>query len=80
LICEVKGLFGPENIGKLLLGVAAIIALAGVVFLLLDKLGLGRLPGDIIIRRENLTVFFPIATMVVISIILTLLLNFLRRF
>jgi len=73
-------LFGPENIGKLLLGVAAIIALAGVVFLLLDKLGLGRLPGDIIIRRENLTVFFPIATMVVISIILTLLLNFLRRF
>lgn len=73
-------MFGPENIGKLLLGVAAIIALAGVVFLLLDKLGLGRLPGDIIIRRENLTVFFPIATMVVISIILTLLLNFLRRF
>jgi hypothetical protein len=73
-------LFGPENIGKMLLGVAAIIALAGVVFLLLDKLGLGRLPGDIIIRRENLTIFFPIATMIVISIILTLLLNLFRRF
>ena len=71
---------GPENIGKLLLGVAAIIALAGVVFLLLDKLGLGRLPGDIIIRRENLTIFFPIATMIVISIVLTLLLNLFRRF
>ncbi|HAP32498.1 MAG TPA: DUF2905 domain-containing protein [Firmicutes bacterium] len=64
----------------MLLGVAAIIAVAGVVFLLLDKLGLGRLPGDIIIRRENLTIFFPIATMILISIILTLLLNFLRRF
>lgn len=73
-------MFGPENIGKMLLGVAAIIALAGVVFLLLDKLGLGRLPGDIIIRRENLTIFFPIATMIVISIILTLLLNLFRRF
>lgn len=80
MICEVRGLFGPENIGKMLLGVAAIIALAGVVFLLLDKLGLGRLPGDIIIRRENLTIFFPIATMIVISIILTLLLNLFRRF
>jgi hypothetical protein len=76
----VRGLFGPENIGKMLLGVAAIIALAGVVFLLLDKLGLGRLPGDIIIRRDNLTIFFPIATMIVISIILTLLLNLFRRF
>lgn len=73
-------MFGPENIGKMLLGVAAIIALAGVVFLLLDKLGLGRLPGDIIIRRENLTIFFPVATMIVISIILTLLLNLFRRF
>jgi len=80
LIYEVRILFGTENIGRMLLGVAAIIAVAGVVFLLLDKLGLGRLPGDIIIRRENLTIFFPIATMILISIILTLLLNFLRRF
>ncbi len=73
-------MIGPENIGRLLLGIAAFIALAGVVFLLMGKLGLGRLPGDIVIRRENLTIFFPIATMIVISLILTLLVNLFRRF
>ena len=64
----------------MLLGIAVIIALAGLVFLLMGKLGLGRLPGDIVIRRENLTIFFPVATMIVISIVLTLLLNLFRRF
>ena len=73
-------MLGPENIGRLLLGVAAIIALIGVVFMLMGKLGLGRLPGDIIIRRENLTIIFPIATMLLLSLILTLVLNFFRRF
>lgn len=72
-------MIGPENIGRLLLSIAAIIAVAGLVFLLMGKLGLGRLPGDIIIRRENLTVFFPITTMIVISILLTLLFNLFRR-
>lgn len=64
----------------MLLGIAALIALAGLVFLLMGKLGLGRLPGDIVIRRENLTIFFPVATMIVISIVLTVLLNLFRRF
>ncbi len=72
-------MFEPENIGRLLLGIAAIIALAGVVFLVGGKLGLGRLPGDILIRRENLTVFFPITTMIVVSIVLTLLFSLFRR-
>ncbi len=72
-------MFQPENIGRLLLGIAAIVALAGVVFLVGGKLGLGRLPGDILIRRENLTVFFPITTMIVVSIVLTLLFSLFRR-
>ncbi len=72
-------MLSPENIGKMLLGMAALIALAGLVFLLMGKLGLGRLPGDIIIRKENLTIFFPIASMLIISLILTLLLNLFRR-
>ena len=72
-------MFQPENIGRLLLGIAAIIAFAGLVFLLMGKLGLGRLPGDILIRRENFTVFVPITTMIVISIVLTLLFNLFRR-
>lgn len=72
-------MFGPENIGRLLLGIAAIIAVAGVVLLLMGKLGLGRLPGDIVIRRENLTIFFPITTMIIISILLTLFFSLFRR-
>lgn len=72
-------MFEPENLGRLLLGIAAIIAVAGVVLLLMGKLGLGRLPGDIVIRRENLTIFFPITTMIIISILLTLFFSLFRR-
>lgn len=72
-------MFTPDQIGKILLGIGGIIALVGVVFLLGDRIGLGRLPGDIIIRRENLTIYFPITTMIIISIILTLILSLFRR-
>lgn len=72
-------MFTPDQIGKILLGIGGIIALVGVVFLLGDRIGLGRLPGDIIIRRENLTIYFPITTMIIISIILTLIFSLLRR-
>jgi len=72
-------LFTPDQIGKILLGIGGIIALVGVVFLLGGRIGLGRLPGDIIIRRENLTVYFPITTMIIVSIILTLIFSLFRR-
>ncbi len=72
-------MFTPDQIGKILLGIGGIIALVGVVFLLGDRIGLGRLPGDIIIRRENLTIYFPITTMIIISIILTLIFSLFRR-
>lgn len=73
-------MFTPESIGKIMLTIGGIIALGGVVLLVFGKLGLGRLPGDILIRRENLTIFFPITTMILISIIISLLINLLRRF
>ena len=72
-------MFTPDQIGKILLGIGGIIALVGVVFLLGGRIGLGRLPGDIIIRRENLTVYFPITTMIIVSIILTLIFSLFRR-
>jgi len=72
-------LFTPDQIGKILLGIGGIIALVGVVFLLAGRIGLGRLPGDIIIRRENLTIYFPITTMIIVSIILTLIFSLFRR-
>jgi len=45
---------------------------AGVLWPWLTKLGLGRLPGDIIIHRENFSLYFPITTCIVISALLTL--------
>ncbi|MGI6319036.1 MAG: DUF2905 domain-containing protein [Dethiobacteria bacterium] len=69
----------PENIGRFLLIAGVILAAIGLVFLVLGRFGLGRLPGDILIKRENLTIYFPITTMIIISILLTLLFSLFRR-
>lgn len=68
------------DIGKLLLGLGALVALAGLVLMLWPNLPLGRLPGDLRFRFGGGTVFVPLATSIVLSLLLTLLLNlFLRR-
>lgn len=59
--------------GIVLLALGCILWLAG------HMPGLGRLPGDIVIARERVTVYAPVTTSIVISIVLTLLLNFLAR-
>ena len=52
----------------------------GGIFLLLGRLGLDRLPGDLVFRRGNFTVYAPIGLMILVSIVLTILLNvFFRR-
>ena len=69
-----------EGIGKLLIGGAVVLLVLGGVFLLLGRFGLDRLPGDLVLRRGNFTVYAPIGLMIVISIVLTILLNlFFRR-
>ncbi len=68
-----------EPFGKLLLIGGLIIAATGLLFLLFGRLGLGRLPGDIFIQRGNFTFYFPLVTMVLVSIILTFIINFIRR-
>ena len=75
---------GFPDIGKLLLILGLAIALAGLAIMFWDKLPfgripLGRLPGDINIERENFTFRFPLATCLIISILLTLLVNFFRK-
>ena len=73
-------LVGLENIGKLLIGGAIVLLVVGGLLLLLGRLELDRLPGDLIFRRGNVTVYFPIGLMIVLSIIGTILLNlFFRR-
>jgi hypothetical protein len=64
-------------VGKLLLIVGLIIA--GVGVLVMMGLPIGRLPGDFTIRRGNATFYFPVATSILVSIVLTLLLSMLRR-
>jgi hypothetical protein len=69
-----------EGIGKLLIGGAVVLLVLGGVFLLLGRFGLDRLPGDLVLRRGNFTVYAPIGLMIVVSIVLTILLNlFFRR-
>ncbi len=69
-----------SGVGKVLLVVAALIALVGVVMILAGRGLIPRLPGDIAIRRNNWSFYFPLGTSIVVSLILTVLLNlFLRR-
>jgi hypothetical protein len=71
---------GLEGIGKLLIGGAIVLLVLGGLFLLLGRFGLERLPGDLVFKRGNFTVYFPIGLMILLSIIGTIVLNlFLRR-
>ena len=63
-----------------MIGAAVVLLVLGGVFLLLGRLGLDRLPGDLVFRRGGLTVYFPLGLMVLLSVVGTILLNiFLRR-
>ncbi len=69
-----------EDIGKMLILFGVLLAITGGALVLFGKVpGLGRLPGDIVIQRDNFTCFFPLATSILLSIILTLLLNIVAR-
>jgi hypothetical protein len=69
----------PE-IGRILLVIGLVVAVVGLLAMLGVRIPFGDLPGDIRIGGESGTIFIPLASMIVISIILTVLLNvFLRR-
>ena len=63
--------------GKLLIALGVFLVIAGVLMVFAPKLPyIGKLPGDIYIKRDNFTFYFPIASSVLISIILTIILSF----
>jgi hypothetical protein len=64
-----------SELGKLLLGVGGLLVLIGVVLLLAARFGipLGRLPGDFAYRGKTVSVFFPLGTSILISIVLSIL-------
>ena len=68
-----------EGIGKLLLAGAVVLLVLGGLFLLLGRFGVERLPGDLIFRRGNLTFYFPIGLMILLSVVGTFVLNIVFR-
>jgi hypothetical protein len=70
---------GLEGLGRLLIGGALVLLVLGGIFLLLGRLGLDRLPGDLVFRRGDLTVYFPIGLMILLSVVGTIVLNVLLR-
>jgi hypothetical protein len=68
-----------ETLAKVLLGIAALLALIGVAILAASKLGLDRLPGDIVIKRDGFTLYLPLGLMIVLSLVATIVLNLISR-
>ncbi len=70
---------GIEGVGRLLIGGALVLLVLGGLFLLLGRIGLDRLPGDLVFRRGNFTVYSPIGLMILLSVVGTVILNVLLR-
>jgi hypothetical protein len=69
-----------QVIGKSLIIFGIVFIVLGAVFLLAGKLPwIGRLPGDILIKRENFTFYFPVTTCILVSIVLSLIFYFVFR-
>jgi hypothetical protein len=67
-------------IGKLLIIAGILLVVIGLAFVFADKIPfLGRLPGDIYVKREKFSFYFPITTSIIISIILTILFSIFKK-
>jgi len=73
-------MFGLSVMGKLLILLGVFIILIGLLLLIGEKIPwVGKLPGDIIVKKERFTFYFPLATSILISIILTVLFRLFRK-
>ena len=63
---------------KILIIIGIIFLITGLFYPYLKKFGLGKLPGDIILKGENSSFYFPIITCIILSIILSIIFNLLR--
>jgi H+/Cl- antiporter ClcA len=71
-----------SELGKLLIILGIVLVVTGVLLILLGRtnLPLGRLPGDILYRGKNTTFYFPLATSILLSVVLTLVLYLIGKF
>jgi hypothetical protein len=69
-----------DNLGRTLIWLGGGILVVGLLLVLISKIpGLGHLPGDILIQRDKFTVFVPLGTMILLSVVLTIVLNLIAR-
>lgn len=70
-----------QDMGRMLVVVGVLLAVIGVVVMLLGRTGLplGRLPGDIVYKGKNTTFYFPLATSILLSVVLSLVLYLIGR-
>jgi len=70
-----------HGIGKVLVIAGALMFLLGIILMFSDKIPfLGRLPGDITIKKENFTLYIPVATSIILSIVLSLIFYLISKF
>jgi hypothetical protein len=67
------------NVSRFLIMFGLIILGIGLLWPVLSKLGLGRLPGDIVVERENYSFYFPIVTSLIVSIVLSVIWSIVSR-
>ena len=78
---RMDGGFNIGGLGRLLIIAGGLLLAGGVLLVLLGQIPFfGRLPGDIAIERERFSFFFPLASMLILSLILTILINIILRF
>ncbi len=74
-ICGVRSAPDAEAMSKFLIVLGVVLIVLGLLWELLGRLGLGRLPGDIVIERDGLHVYIPLATSILLSVVLSLVLT-----
>jgi hypothetical protein len=68
-------------IGKILLIMGGVLIILGLLFIFAQHIPfLGKLPGDIVVKKENFSFYFPVVTFLIISIIVTVIINVILRF
>ncbi len=69
-----------QQVGKVIIIFGALIIIVGLILLFWDKIPfIGKLPGDIYIKKKNFTFYFPIVTSLVISLIISLILYLIKK-
>lgn len=70
-----------QQLGKTLIVIGGLLLLVGLLFYFFDRIPFfGKLPGDIVVKKKNFTVYFPLATSIIISLLLTLFFYLINKF